>query len=75
MPTNLHNDSVDDKQQSAAAATAPTTKTWKPDENQANVSTTFSEFSNNEAMVKIKKLEVNKLGKKLIPKYLKDVSP
>jgi len=39
-----------------------------------DVSTTFSEFSNAEIMKKIKKSETNKHGKKIIPKYLKEVS-
>jgi len=50
-------------------------KDWKQDDTVEEASTTYSEFSNAEVMMKIKAREKNKSGKKLIPTYLKEDFP
>ncbi len=50
-------------------------KTYKPDETHEEASTTYSEFSNVDFMMKIKAKERNKQGKTLVPKYLKEDFP
>ena len=50
-------------------------KTWKPEDNAEEASTTYSEFSNAEFMNQIRTQEKTRTGKPRVPKYLKEDFP